>query len=54
MRAPFDGSLVESLVEIGEWVNRGQAVGRVVATDTVRVVTDVPERHDATLELKLS
>lgn len=45
VRAPFDGSLVESLVEIGEWVGRGESVAHVVATDTARVYVDVPERY---------
>lgn len=45
VRAPFDGALVESLVEIGEWVNRGQAVAHIVAADTARVYVNVPERY---------
>jgi membrane fusion protein (multidrug efflux system) len=45
IRAPFDGALVESLVEIGEWVDRGQSVAHVVAADTARVYVDVPERY---------
>lgn len=45
IRAPFDGALVESLVEIGEWVDRGQSIAHVVAADTARVYVDVPERY---------
>lgn len=49
IRAPFDASLVESLVEIGEWVARGQKVAHIAATDTVRVYVNVPERDVARL-----
>ena len=45
IRAPFDGALVERLVEIGEWVDRGQSIAHVVAADTARVYVDVPERY---------
>lgn len=51
VRAPFDGALVESLVEIGEWVDRGQSVAHTVANDTVRVYVDVPERYVDRLRL---
>ena len=45
VRAPFDGAMVESLVEIGEWVDRGQSVAHVVAADTARVYVNIPERY---------
>lgn len=45
IRAPFTGHVVETATEIGEWVRRGDGVARVIATDTVRVRVDVPERH---------
>lgn len=51
IRAPFDGHVVEPLVEIGQWVNRGQGVVRVISTDTVRVYVNVPERHVPQLAL---
>jgi membrane fusion protein (multidrug efflux system) len=51
VRAPFDGALVESLVEIGEWVGRGQDVTHVVAPDTARVYVNVPERYVDRLRL---
>jgi RND family efflux transporter MFP subunit len=49
--APFDGALVESLVEIGEWVDRGQNVAHMVAADTARVYVNVPERYVDRLRL---
>ena len=45
IRAPFTGHLVESFTEVGQWLNRGGPVVRLIATDTVRVYVDVPERH---------
>lgn len=51
IQAPFNGALVESLVEIGEWVSLGQSVAHVVAADTARVYVDVPERHVDRLRL---
>ncbi|MBT3344468.1 MAG: efflux RND transporter periplasmic adaptor subunit [Gemmatimonadetes bacterium] len=51
IRAPFDGHIVEPLVELGQWVNRGDGVVRVVSTDTVRVYVNVPERHVSQLQL---
>jgi RND family efflux transporter MFP subunit len=45
VRAPFSGAMVESLVEIGEWVDRGQSVAHMVAADTARVYVNVPERY---------
>ncbi|MEL6714748.1 MAG: efflux RND transporter periplasmic adaptor subunit, partial [Planctomycetota bacterium] len=44
VRAPFDGVVVERLAEVGEWVSPGDPVVRVVATATVEIWLDVPER----------
>ena len=44
IRAPFGGHVVQPLVELGQWVDRGDGVVRVVSTDTVRVYINVPER----------
>jgi membrane fusion protein, multidrug efflux system len=45
IRAPFTGHVVETATEIGEWVRRGDGVTRIIATDTVRVRVDLPERY---------
>lgn len=45
VRSPFDGQVVQVLVELGEWVNRGDSVAQVVASDTVRIYAEVPERY---------
>jgi RND family efflux transporter MFP subunit len=45
VRAPFDGVVAERRVELGEWVNPGQVVAVVVASDPVEAWLRVPERH---------
>ena len=45
IRAPFSGFVVQTLAELGEWVDRGDEVAHVVSIDTIRVQVDVPERH---------
>jgi len=41
---PIDGVLDTLEVEVGEYVQPGQVVARIVDADTVKVVADVPER----------
>jgi RND family efflux transporter MFP subunit len=43
VRAPFAGSITRTLAEVGEWVNRGTNLARLVSTDTLRIYVDVPE-----------
>ena len=45
VRSPFSGHVVQILVELGEWVNRGDSVAQIVRTDTVRIHAEVPEKH---------
>jgi len=47
IRAPFDGSVVERLVQVGEAVNANQPVVRMVDTARLRVVFFVNERDIA-------
>jgi membrane fusion protein (multidrug efflux system) len=47
IRAPFAGSVVERLVQVGEAVNTNQAVVRLVDTSRLRVVFFVNERDVA-------
>jgi membrane fusion protein (multidrug efflux system) len=47
IRAPFDGSVVERLVQVGEAVNINQPVVRMVDTSRLRVVFYVNERDVA-------
>ncbi len=59
IRAPFTGFITDRLLEIGEWVEQGEAVFEIIHVDTVRVRLDVPESVvafakpgvDVTLEL---
>lgn len=57
IRAPFDGSVVERFVQVGEAVNVNQPVARVVDTSRLRVVFYVNERDVASFpagaEIKL-
>ncbi len=41
--APFAGVIADKLVEIGEWVNRGQQVFRISQMDPIRITLPVPE-----------
>jgi len=47
IRAPFDGSVVERLVQVGEAVNVNQPVARMVDTSRLRIVFYVNERDIA-------
>lgn len=44
LRAPFDGTVVETHVEVGEWVSPGTDVVRLLSTGQLEVWLDVPER----------
>jgi len=43
VKAPFDGLVLERLVDRGEWVNPGTPVAILARNDTVDVVVHVPE-----------
>ncbi|MEE2657106.1 MAG: efflux RND transporter periplasmic adaptor subunit [Candidatus Latescibacterota bacterium] len=49
--SPLDGLVVQTLVEIGEWVSRGDGVAHIISTDTVRTYVNVPERYVSRLQL---
>ncbi len=44
IRAPFDGVIDDRLVEIGDFIDRGEAVARLVELDPMLIVTQVNER----------
>ena len=44
VRAPYSGLVTRRLVELGEFVNVGQALMAGVSLDRLRVVVDVPQR----------
>ena len=45
LRAPFDGRLDQRMVEIGDYVNDGNAVGRIIQEDPILVVGHVTQQH---------
>ncbi len=49
VRAPFAGTVVDRLVEVGDYANEGQAVLRLIRLDRVKVAFDVPEQAVAEL-----
>ena len=51
VRAPFAGHVIQTFTEVGQWVQRGGDIARIIATDTVRVYVNVPEHHVSRLEL---
>ena len=44
--APFDGTVVRRMVEVGEWAGAGGAVAEMVSDGVFEAVIDVPERFD--------
>ena len=50
VRAPFAGTVVDRLVEVGDYANEGQAVLRLIRLDRVKVAFDVPEQALAGLQ----
>jgi membrane fusion protein (multidrug efflux system) len=45
VRAPFSGVFEERLVDVGSTVNSGEAVGRLVDLNPIKVFAGVPERY---------
>ena len=44
VRAPFAGTVVDRLVDVGDYANEGQVVYRVIRLDRVKLAFDVPEQ----------
>lgn len=51
IRAPFDGRVREERVEAGQFVSRGNAVGRIYATDYAEIRLPIPDHQLAFLDL---
>ena len=51
IRAPFDGVVDQRLVELGDFVDRGDAIARLVELDPMLIVTQVNERDVRSLTL---
>jgi RND family efflux transporter MFP subunit len=50
VRAPFPGVVSRRIAEVGEWVNPGDGLVELVATDRLRFDFRVPQSHYAQLE----
>lgn len=51
IRAPYEGLLEERLIDIGDFVEKGDRIGRVVDLDPILVVAQVSERDIGRLEV---
>lgn len=47
IRAPFDGRVVERLVDPGEWIQPGNPIVTLISTGTIEAWLDVPERYSS-------
>jgi RND family efflux transporter MFP subunit len=45
IRAPYDGQVLEQLVDVGQYVTQGTALGRIFAVDYVEIRLPLPERE---------
>jgi membrane fusion protein (multidrug efflux system) len=43
--APFDGTMTERLVSLGQYLTRGQPLASLVMTDPIEVAFNIPERY---------
>lgn len=51
IRAPFDGVVDSRMVELGDFVDRGDAIAQLVELDPILIVTQVNERDVQRLEI---
>jgi RND family efflux transporter MFP subunit len=54
IRAPFDGYVVAKHTDVGEWINRGDAIAEVISIDPIEVVVSVPESSIPNLQEALA
>lgn len=45
IKAPFDGVVLEELTQVGEWLNKGEAVVDLLTLSDLEINVDVPERY---------
>jgi len=50
--APFSGFIAEEHTQVGEWINSGGPVVRLVDLEQIRITVDVPERYVIMLSLQ--
>ena len=51
IRAPYDGQVLEQLVDVGQFVTQGTSLGRIFAVDYVEIRLPLPEREMQFLNL---
>ncbi|NLT69693.1 MAG: efflux RND transporter periplasmic adaptor subunit [Verrucomicrobiaceae bacterium] len=51
IRAPYDGQVLEQLVDVGQYVTEGTSLGRIFAVDYVEIRLPLPEREMRFLNL---
>lgn len=49
---PFSGFIAEEYTQVGEWINNGGPVVRLVDLEQIRITVDVPERYVIMLSLQ--
>lgn len=50
--APFSGFIAEEHTQVGEWINNGGPVVRLVDLEQIRITVDMPERYVVMLSLQ--
>ena len=53
IRAPYSGRVMEMLVDVGEYVNRGAPLARMYATDYAEIRIPIPDEKIAYIDLPL-
>ena len=51
IRAPFDGVIGDTLVEVGQWVETGDAILKLYDISTLRIRVPVPQRYFSLIQI---
>ena len=51
IRAPYEGQVIEQVVDVGQFVSQGTTLGRIFATDYLEVRLPLPEQESRFLDL---
>ena len=52
IRAPFDGIVIEKNTELGEWLNTGNSIATIVATNNIDLIFNLPTSYIYKLDKK--
>lgn len=50
IEAPFDGRIEDRMIRVGELINPGMPVARLVNTERVRILSGIPERYSGEIK----